>query len=101
MNKAVTAYELAGITLKAAYDTAKPSCDSGALTAERCAQVKKIYNEARSSYILAGDALLIAVDVSDMVKRQAKLEEYQTLTNQVTKLTTQILKLLQEWKVIK
>lgn len=101
LGKTVSGYELAGITLKAAYDTAKPSCDQGALPVDKCIQIKAIYNDARSSYILAGEALLLAVDITDLAKRQAKLEEYTTLSTKVTQLTTKLIKLLQDLGVIK
>lgn len=101
LGKTVSSYELAGITLKAAYDTAKPSCDQGALPADKCVQIKKIYNDARASYIVAGDALTLAVDATDLVKKQAALEEYTTLSTQFTKLTTNLIKLLQDLGVLK
>ncbi len=101
LGKTVSGYELAGITLKAAYDTAKPSCDQGVLPADKCVQIKAIYNDARASYFLAGEALLLAVDITDLAKRQAKLEEYTTLSTKFTQLTTKLIKLLQDLGVVK
>lgn len=101
LGKTVSGYELTGITLKAAFDTAKPSCDQGVIPADKCVQIKTIYNEARLVYIMAGDALILAVDIQDLTKRQAKLEEYNALSGQVAKLTTQLINLLNQYGVLK
>jgi hypothetical protein len=101
LGKTTSGYELAGITLKAAYDTAKPSCEQGIIPADKCVQLKTIYNEARLVYIMAGDALVLAIDIQDLTKRQAKLEEYNSLTTQLTKLTTSLIGLLNQLGLLK
>lgn len=101
LGKTTSGYELAGLSLKMAYDTAKPSCEQGILPADKCTQIKTIYNDARVVYMLAGDALILAIDTTDLAKRQAKLEEYSTLSLQVAKLTTNLVKLLQDLGLVK
>ncbi len=99
--KMVSAYELAGISLTAARNTVKPACDAGQIAAVRCAQMQKIYTDAKTAYIMAGDSLALAIETSDMVKRQVALAEYQTLSATFTKNTTDIINLLIELGVIK
>jgi hypothetical protein len=99
--KLVSSYELAGVTLKTAYNVAKPACDANQLPADKCVQIKKIYNDTRASYLLAGDSLIIAVEVDDLVKKQAALQEYQNLATQFTKNTTDLINLLVQLGVIK
>ncbi len=99
--KLVSSYELAGTTLKAGYAVAKPACDAGQLPADRCVQLKKIYNDARATYLLAGDSLAMAIEIDDLVKKQAALQEYQSLATQFTQGTTQLINLLVQLGVIK
>ena len=101
LGKTTSGYELTGLTLKMAYDTAKPSCEQGILPADKCVQIKTIYNDARVVYMLAGDALILAVDIQDLAKRQAKLEEYNGLVTQVGKLTTNLITLLNQLGLMK
>ena len=101
LGKTTSGYELAGLTLKMAHDTAKPSCEQGILPADKCVQIKTIYNDARVVYMLAGDALILAVDIQDLAKRQAKLEEYNSLVTQVGKLTTNLINLLNQLGLMK
>ena len=98
--KLVSSYELAGITLTGAYDTVKPVCDIGQLPADKCAQIKKLYNDARGIYLFAGEALIIAVETDDLIKRQAALTQYQSLVTQFTKITTDLISLLIQLGVI-
>lgn len=100
-SKSVSVYELAGISLRAAHDVARPACDSGQISKENCDQIKKVYSDARSSYLLAGDVLVSAIEASDAVKRQAFLEEYGSLSAQFTKLTGDIFDLLVKLGVLK
>jgi hypothetical protein len=97
----VSSYELAGTTLKAGLNTAKPMCDTQQLPVDKCAQIKTIYNEGRAAYLLAGDSLAIAVETDDLVKKQAALQDYQGLATKFTKNTTDIINLLVQWGVIK
>ncbi len=99
--KLVSSYELAGISLKAALDVAKPACDVNQLPVDKCVQIKKFYNDARSVYLLAGDSLIIAVETDNLVKRQAALQEYQNLSILFTKNTTDIINILIQLGVIK
>ena len=99
--KLVSSYELAGVSLKTAYNVAKPACDTNQLPTDRCVQIKKIYNDARATYLLAGDSLVLAVEVDDLVKRQAALQEYQNLAGQFTQNTTNLINLLIQLGVIK
>lgn len=99
--KAVSSYELAGITLKTAYNLARPGCDAGTIPSDKCLEIKGIYNSARASYLIAGDALAIAIEVNDLVKRQAALEEYQDAAMAFTAMTTKLIELLTKFGVIK
>ena len=99
--KLVSSYELAGTTLKVGYAVAKPACDTGQLPADKCVQIKKIYNDTRSAYLLAGDSLLLAIETDDLIKRQKFLEEYQRIVAQYTAGTTNLLNLLIQLGVIK
>ncbi len=99
--KLVSSYELAGTTLKAGYAVAKPACDAGQLPVDKCVQLKKIYNDTRGAYLLAGDYLILAIETDDLVKRQKFLEEYQGIVSQYTVGTTNLLNLLIQLGVIK
>ena len=99
--KLVSSYELAGTTLKAGYGIAKPACDAGRLPVDKCIQIKKIYEDSRKSYLLAGDVLITIIETDDLVKRQKFLEEYQGIVNQYTVGTTNLLNLLIQLGVIK
>jgi len=92
--KIVSSYELAGAMLKTAYQVAKPACDSGTLSTEDCAKVKQTYNQARASYLLAGDLLVLAMETEDLASRQATLEEYQELANTYTRELGELIRLL-------
>ncbi len=99
--KLVSSYELAGTTLKMAYNVAKPACDANQLPADKCIQIKKIYNDARMTYLLAGDSLILAVEIDDLVKRQVALNEYQNLATQFTQNTSNLINLLVQLGIIK
>lgn len=99
--KVVSSYELAGITLKAGYDVARPACDQGLIAPEKCIEIKEIYNEARSAYLLAGDLLITAIETEDLLKRQATLQEYQDLAELYTMNTTALFNLLVELGAMK
>ena len=99
--KLVSSYELAGTSLKMAYNVGKPACDANQLPADKCIQIKKIYNDSRASYLLAGDYLIMAVEIDDLVKRQAVLQEYQNLAGQFTQNTSNLINLLVQLGVIK
>ena len=99
--KLVSSYELAGISLKTAYNVAKPACEGGALLPDRCAQIKEIYNYSRAAYLLAGDVLIMAIETDDVVKRQAFLVEYQILVNSFTANTSTLIDLLVQLGMIK
>ncbi len=99
--KMVSSYELAGISLIAAHNTVKPVCVAGQLPAARCAQIEKIYIDARSAFLLAGDSLALAVETDDLIKRQAALTEYQTLAATFTRNTSDIINMLVELGILK
>lgn len=99
--KLVSSYELAGTTLKMAYNVGKPACDANQLPADKCVQIKKIYNDARATYLLAGDSLILVVEIDDLVKRQAILQEYQNLAGSFTQNTSNLINLLVQLGVIK
>jgi len=98
--KVVSSYELAGTILKAAYDVAKPACDTGTLSAEDCAKIKDCYNQARQYYIIAGDVLILALETEEITQKQADLEEYQKLVNLYTESMSKMLKMLVDLGVI-
>jgi hypothetical protein len=99
-SKVVSSYELAGITLKAGYDIAKPACDQGLLKPEDCAQIKGLYMAARATYVLAGECLILAIETDDLLKRQASLDDYQKLAVMYTDATTKLINTLVELKLI-
>jgi hypothetical protein len=99
--KLVSSYELAGVTLKAGYDIAKPACDQGLIKPEDCAQIKGLYMAARATYVLAGECLILAIETDDLAKRQANLEDYQKLATMFTEATTKLINTLVELNLIK
>ena len=99
--KLVSSYELAGISLKTAYNVAKPACEGGALLPDKCDQIKQIYNYSRAAYLLAGDVLVMAIETDDVVKRQAFLVDYQVLVNSFTANTSTLIDLLVQLGIIK
>ena len=99
--KLVSSYELGGITLRGAYTVVKPACDTNQIPVDKCVQAKKIYNDARSIYLLAGDALVIAVETDDLISKQAALAEYQGLVGRFTQSTTDLINLLAQLGVLK
>ncbi len=99
--KMVSSYELAGLSLTTARNTVKPACVAGQIAADRCAQMEKIYKDARSAYLLAGDSLALAVETDNLIKRQAALTEYQGLAATFTKNTGDIINLLVELGILK
>ena len=99
--QAVGTYELMGVTLKVAHDTIRPGCDAGTLPADKCVTFKDVYRKGRVSYILAGDALSLAIITDDAIKRQAFWVEYNDLVAQYLKFTTEAIKVGREMGVIK
>lgn len=97
----VGSYEGGAISLKALQAAAKVSCDSGALSQDRCAQIKKIYNETRIAYIKAGDVLILAVETDDVASRKALLAEYQVLIAKFLSLLNDLTQLAIQYGLIK
>ncbi len=73
------AYVSAGNVGKAYYNTAKTSCDQKLLEPARCEQLKKINNDARAIWLQAGNALMLAIQVDDAVKKQEFKASYNAL----------------------
>ena len=100
-NKVVSSYELAGVILKTGYVMGKSACESGGLPVDKCTQMKTIYNNARTAYVSAGDAIIVAFLLDDIVKQQEALDTYVQLSVTFTKFTNELIALLRELKVIK
>ncbi len=100
-NKAVGTYELMGTAIKVAHDTVRPPCDAGTLPADKCAVFKGYYQKGRTSYILAGDALSLAIITDNATKRNAIFIEFNDLMAQYLKFTQDALKVGKEMGVIK
>lgn len=94
----VTGYEATGIALKAAYDVVKPSCDQGIFPADKCLELKSLYNKARLAYIAAGDTLILAINIEDAVKMKELQLKYNSLVAEAILLTQQFKNLVNELK---
>lgn len=99
--KAVSSYEIAGQLLLMGKNVAEPACNAGTLPEDRCIQLKKIYNDARAIYHLAGDYLILVIETDDLVKKQQLLQEHQALVMLFTGKTTELINLLAELGLIK
>ena len=98
-------YEAAGIMGKTYYSIAKSSCEAvppavPALPADKCEQLKKINNDARKAYLLAGDSLILAIETDDAIQQQTLLTQYNTLLASFNKVLIQFVTLLREYKVL-
>jgi len=102
----VKGYEAAGIMGKTYYSIAKSNCEivppatAPALDAAKCEQLKKINNDARKAYLLAGDSLILAIEATDAVQQQTLLTQYNTLLASFNKVMLQLVTLLREYKVL-
>ena len=79
----------------------KSACESGGIPVDKFAQMKTIYNNARTTYVSAGDAIIVAFLLDDIVKQQEALDTYVQLSVTFTKFTNELIALLRELKVIK
>src|SRR4030042_3202223 len=67
----VKGYEAAGILGKTYYSVAKSNCEivppatAPVLDAAKCEQLKKLNNDCRKAYLLAGDSLTLAIERSE------------------------------------
>ncbi len=83
------------------YQTGKSLCDEGVIKAQDCSKLKRYYNESRLVYIAMGDALIIAINTEDAVRRKTLLDEYDRLAIQYVQLSGQLIRLSYELGILK
>jgi len=98
--KTTAAYKATGTLGATYYQIAKPSCDQNLLSADKCAMLKKINNDARSIYIKAGNVLKLAINATDAVQTQQLLAQFNTLMARFNTVMADFVSLLIEYKII-
>jgi hypothetical protein len=89
-------YEITGVTLTQVHDTAKALCDAGTLKDADCVKIKALYNDVRTTYIDAGNALIAAMNAEDDITRATKLGDYTKAMNDIAVLVPKLMKLAQD-----
>jgi len=98
---AVTSYELAGIGLAHAYDTANYLLSINAITAEQHVKFMAIYAKAKGAYLVAGNALIAASATEDADARDALLVEYEKLLQTYKDLAYEVYALVKQFQMKK
>ena len=88
-------YEITGTTISETYTSAKMLCDSGTIKQEDCTKIKEIYNKVRDSYLVAGNALTIAINTDDQGLKNQNLIAYTNALNDVAKFLPELIRLAQ------
>jgi len=100
-------YVAAGAVGKVYYEQVKNSCTvippatSTVLSTDKCEKLKKINNDARKAYIVAGDVLVLAIQTDDAVQQQTLLTNYNTLLADFNRIMLEFVKLINEYKIKK
>jgi len=88
----ISATTLAGT----AENSAKPSCDVGAIPADKCAKLKEIYGNIRQGLVSAGDTAILAFSVTDAVTQKTLLAQFDSLMQAVQANIKQYIELYQD-----
>lgn len=102
--KSVSTYELAGIVPSAVCNRAQDICKTTPNTLipeDKCIQLKKICNDGKKVYVIAGSSLSVAIDTADAIDKNTLLIEYNKLMFNYGVLAAEILQLGAEFKLIK
>jgi hypothetical protein len=86
----MTSYEAIGETLISTKTILKAQCDSGEIPAEKCEEIRAVYNNAVSLYKEAGDVAVLAIDLDDKIQKK----KYMDMKNEVLALLSVIDKLI-------
>ena len=100
-SKAVKGYQFTGAVLTQIHNSGNELCNQGVLSPDKCAQVKKIYNDTRLAYIAAGDALIAAVETEDVIVQKKFWQEYLRLTNIYNDLAIKLIQLAFDLGILK
>ncbi len=90
----VTTFELVGATVEQTKPTVEVLYANKSLNDAKLAQIKEIYNKAIVIYGKAGQALKLAGQTEDVIKRDALLSEYEKLLAEFKSLSLEIYKLI-------
>ena len=94
-NKATVTYTSGAIGVSSVHGGFKPQCDSATLPADRCDQLKKIYNDTRDGYVAAGNILILALTTEDAVQKDQLMAQWDILWENFTRLTKEMIELIQ------
>jgi len=86
----VTSYEVGAIGLAEVKYDADYLLSMDLITAAQHSQVIGLYDKAKAAYITAGGVLKAAVNVDDIIKRDALLEEYDKIITDFKQLAYEI-----------
>ncbi len=96
----VTTFELVGIGVGGARDTAEVLKAQGLITNAQFLKIKDVYNKAVSAYTAAGNALKLAGKAESAAKRDALLAEYDKLLADFRVLAYQLYDLVKGFKKV-
>ena len=94
--KTTTGYLAGSASISAVNKAFVPPCQAGKIPPDRCAQGKKIYGDTVQAYVVTGDTLILAMTTIDAAKKDELLAQYPILWEQFSKLTADIIALLQQ-----
>ena len=100
--KLTTQYETMGKMLKSIHERGVRVCDQEKLLpAEDCTRIKKIYNDTRKVYLIAGDSLALAIEMQGTEFNQQSQEAYERLSREFGTLMLQWIRLLSEFGLLR
>jgi hypothetical protein len=96
MVTSTTTYVAGSAAMKVIEPAFHPPCNIGSLPADKCAQLKKVYNDTRGAYIAAGNALKLALLTVDSQQQANLMQQFPILWDRFSQLTNEIILLIQQ-----
>ena len=94
--KSTTTYMAGAIGIKAVDHSFKTPCIAATLPKDKCLQINGIGGKTVLSYIASGDVLMLALTTTDAVKKEQLLAQWPVLWENFTRLTNEIIDLVQQ-----
>ena len=87
-------YESVGVVLDMFQSTAKQLCAEGKIKPEVCKKLQDKYNQARITYIKAGNLLISAMNVEGTVNQKDIMKNYSELMIEIDGIVAEIISIL-------